>query len=137
MEAQLKTIPQERMAPAWLLDRYPARALVVGGIGYIALIICSFVGADALYHGPLAYLAGIVLWVGASLGCMALLMPNHLSAGKWGLIIRRVLEAGAGQFPLMWVLSIPIVLGMHRLFPWTEPRFSQLSWDAQKINIHK
>ena len=125
------------MAPAWLLDRYQARALVVGGIGYIALIIGAFVGPDALDHALRAYLAGIVLWVGASLGCMAFLMVNHLSAGKWGLIIRRVLEAGAGQFPLLFVLSIPIVLGMHHLFPWTEPRFSQLSWDAQKIIIHK
>ena len=137
MEAHLKTIPQDRMAPAWLLDRYQARALVVGAIGYIALIIGSFIGPDALDHALRAYLAGIVLWVGASLGCMALLMTNHLSAGKWGLIIRRALEAGAGQFPLLWILSIPIVLGMHHLFPWTEPRFSQLSWDAQKIIIHK
>lgn len=139
MEAHLKTIPQDRMAPAWLLDRYQARALVIGGIGYIALIIGAFIGPDALDHALRAYLAGIVLWVGASLGCMALLMTNHLSAGKWGLIIRRVLEAGAAQFPLLWVLSIPIVVGMNHLFPWikTGPRFALLSWDAQKIILHK
>jgi len=137
MEAHLKHIPEERMAPAWLLNRYQARALLAGGLGVIALIIGAFIGPDALDHALRAYLAAYVLWVGASLGCMALLMVNHLSAGKWGLIIRRVLEAGAAQFPLLFILFIPILLGMHHLFPWTEPRFSQLPWDAQKIIIHK
>ena len=125
------------MAPGWLLDRYQARALAVCGLGTIALLIGSFIGPDALDHALRAYLAGYVLWVGASLGCMALLMVNHLAAGKWGLIIRRVLEAGAAQFPLMFVLFIPILLGMHHLFPWTEPRLSQLPWDTQKIVLHK
>jgi hypothetical protein len=130
-------MPAERMAPAWLLDRYQARALVVGGLGIIALIIGSFIGPNALDHALRAYLAGYVLWVGASLGCMALLMTQHLSAGKWGLIIRRVLEAGSAQFPLLFILFLPIGLGMHHLFPWTEPRFSQLPWDSQKIILHK
>jgi hypothetical protein len=137
MEAHLKHIPDERMAPAWLLNRYQARALVAGGVGIIALIIGALIGPDALDHALRAYLAAYVLWVGASLGCMALLMVNHLSAGKWGLIIRRVLEAGAAQFPLLFILFIPILLGMHHLFPWTEPRFSHLPWDAQKIILHK
>ncbi len=139
MEAHLKIIPSDRRAPAWLLDRYQARALVVGGIGYIALIIGAFIGPDALDHALRAYLAGIVLWVGASLGCMAFLMVNHLSAGKWGLIIRRPLEAGAGLFPLLWVLSIPIVVGMTHLFPWIKngQRFAQLAWDSQRIILHK
>jgi hypothetical protein len=137
MDTHLKQFPAERMAPAWLLDRYQARALVVGGIATIALIIGSLIGPDAMDHALRAYLAGYVVWVGASLGCMALLMVNHLSAGKWGLIIRRILEAGSAQFPLMFILFIPIALGMHHLFPWTEPRFSQMSWDAQRIMLNK
>jgi hypothetical protein len=137
MDTHLKHLPEERMAPAWLLDRYQGRALVVAGLAAVALIIGAFIGPNALDHALRAYLAGYVLWVGASLGCMALLMVNHLSAGKWGLIIRRILEAGAAQFPLMFILFIPIALGMHHLFPWTEPRFSQLPWDAQKIILHK
>ncbi|HVH85292.1 MAG TPA: hypothetical protein VM912_01110, partial [Terriglobales bacterium] len=135
----MRQIPADRTGPVWLLDRYQSRALLVSGIGAIALIVGAMIqrSQDGLDHALRAYLAGYVLWVGASLGCMALLMVNHLSAGKWGLIIRRVLEAGAAQFPLLCVLFVPILLGMHHLYPWTEPRFSQLPWDAQKIILHK
>lgn len=136
-ETHLRHFPEERMAPKWLLDRYQARALVVFGLGTIALIIGAFVGANALDHFFRAYLAGFVLWTGASLGCMALLMVNHLSAGKWGLIIRRILEAGCAQFPLLFILWLPIGLGMNHLFPWTHPRYDMLPWDAQRIINNK
>lgn len=132
-------MPAELAAPAWLLDRYQRRALMVGVIASIALIIGAFIGPDAYDHFLRAYLAGFVLWTGASLGCMALLMTNHLSAGKWGLIIRRPLEAGAAQFPLMFILFIPIAVGIGHLYPWVQgsARWSMLSWDAQKIILHK
>jgi len=139
MDTHLKHLPEERMAPAWLLDRYQARALVVAGVAAVALIIGAFIGPNALDHALRAYLAGYVLWVGASLGCMALLMVNHLSAGKWGLIIRRILEAGAAQFPLMFLLFIPIAIGMNHLFPWIpdSPRWVQANSDAHTIMQHK
>lgn len=139
MATYAKSWPEERMAPAWLLDRYQSRALIVGGLFSILLIIGAFIGPHALDHALRAYLAGFVLWTGASLGCMALLMVQHLSAGKWGLIIRRVLEAGAAQFPLMFIFFIPIVLGMNHLFPWipgTE-RWMQQSSDAHTVMQHK
>src|SRR5436309_390388 len=139
MDTHLKHLPEERMAPAWLLDRYQARALVVAGVAAVALIIGAFIGPNALDHALRAYLAGYVLWVGASLGCMALLMVNHLSAGKWGLIIRRILEAGAAQFPLMFILFIPIALGMNHLFSWIPDsvRWIQQNSDAHTIMQHR
>ena len=64
------------------------------------------------------YLIGYMLWIGLSLGCMALLMVQHLSGGLWGLSIRRILEAASKGLPLMLVLFIPLVLGRHHLYEW-------------------
>jgi len=133
METHVRHLPEDRMAPAWLLDRYQGRALIVGGLFTILLIIGAFLGPDSSDHFFRAYLAGYMLWVGASLGCMALLMVQHLSGGKWGLIIRRALEAGAAQFPLMFILFIPIALGMKHLFPWIP---NTPLWDAQNSDAH-
>lgn len=127
------------MAPVWLLDRYQSRALIVGGLFSILLIIGAFIGPHAYDHFLRAYVAGYVLWTGASLGCMALLMVNHLSAGKWGLIIRRALEAGAAQFPLMFILFIPIAIGMNHLYPWipNTDLWMQQNSEAHTIMAHK
>ncbi|PYY19521.1 MAG: hypothetical protein DMG60_03935 [Acidobacteria bacterium] len=139
METHAKRLPAELNAPAWLLDRYQSRALIVGGLFTILLIIGAVITPHGYDHFLSAYLAGYVLWVGASLGCMALLMVNHLSAGKWGLIIRRVLESGAAQFPLMLILFIPIAIGMSHLFPWIpgSVRWMQQNSDAHTIMQHK
>jgi hypothetical protein len=59
-----------------------------------------------------------MLWLGLSLGSMALLMVQHLSGGLWGLSIRRVLEASSKGARLMLVLFIPLVLGRHYLYGW-------------------
>jgi len=139
MDSHANHLPQDLMAPGWLLDRYQSRALVTGGLFTILLIIGGFIGPHALDHALRAYLAGYVLWAGASLGCMALLMVNHLSAGKWGLIIRRVLESGAAQFPLMFILFVPILIGMNHLYPWIPgtDRWMQQSSEAHTVIEHK
>ncbi|MCI0354397.1 MAG: hypothetical protein L0099_05055, partial [Acidobacteria bacterium] len=69
-----------------------------------------------------SYLMAYVLWMGVSLGCMAILMVQHLSGGGWGLVIRRILEAAAGPrvIPVMALLFLPIVLGMPYLYIWTD-----------------
>jgi hypothetical protein len=46
-------------------------------------------------------------------------MLQHLTGGGWGLVIRRSLEAATRTLPFMGVLFVPIILGSHYLYPWT------------------
>jgi hypothetical protein len=89
--------------------------LGVGIVGALACIAGFFMQPEQFLRG---YLIGFMLWLGLSLGCMALLMVQHLSGGLWGLSIRRVLEAASKGIPLMLVLFLPIVLGRHYLYVW-------------------
>ena len=47
---------------------------------------------------------------GPRLGCMAILMIQHLTGGEWGTVIRRLLEAAMMTLPLMAALFIPIAV---------------------------
>jgi hypothetical protein len=89
--------------------------LGIGVIGALACIAGYVMQPEQLMRG---YLIGYMLWIGLSLGCMALLMVQHLSGGLWGLSIRRVLEAASRVLPLMLVLFLPIILGRHYLYGW-------------------
>lgn len=102
IEHHRKSLPEDRNAPAWMLDGWSRPALLIGAFGIVVLLLLALLGprASADFPGTFNYimrgwLSGFVLWTGASLGCMAFLMTSHLSAGKWGLSIRRILEAGA------------------------------------------
>jgi hypothetical protein len=89
-----------------------------------ALVVCagfSTLCADTteLYR---AWLVGWLYWLGISLGCLALLMIQHLSAGGWGLVARRVFEAAARTLPLLLLLGVPLFwFGLEPLYVWARP----------------
>ena len=96
------------------LQRFGTMAAVVGlvlaGVGF------AMGGLERFYQ---AYLVAYTFWLGVALGSLALLMVQHLTGGAWGVVIRRPLEAAVSTLPVMALLFLPIVLGMHDLYHWT------------------
>jgi len=62
-----------------------------------------------------------MFWLGVSLGSLTVAMMQYLTGGVWAFVMRRPLEAASRALPLMLLLFIPILLGMHYLYPWTLP----------------
>ncbi len=98
------------------LDQIRSRALVVGGVGLLALAVGWFISPQAFFR---SYLIGFLFWLAISLGSLAILALQHMVGGGWGLVIRRVLEASTRTIPLMTLLFLPLLLGLHELFEWT------------------
>ncbi len=110
-----RTDAREFMAPA-IANTVLQRSLGVGLLFGVASLIFALVPAtrEQFFH---AYLVGFMLWLGVSLGSMAILMLQHLTGGKWGMVIRRQLEAAMNVLPLMAALFIPIAAaGMYYLY---------------------
>ncbi|HKV38836.1 MAG TPA: hypothetical protein VJX67_06460 [Blastocatellia bacterium] len=99
-------------------SRLMQRALYVGVIFLVLSAIGWFVVPDEFYR---AYLMAYLFWLGVVLGCLAIVMLQFLSGGDWGLVIRRILEAATRTMPLMAALFIPLLFGLHNLYPWTNP----------------
>jgi hypothetical protein len=66
-----------------------------------------------------SYLMAYMLCLGVTLGCLALGMVHQLSGGAWGVVIRREIGAASRVLPIMTVLFLPIVFGMHHVYSWT------------------
>ena len=92
------------------------RALLVGGAVGVVSLVGVFVNLDQFLA---SYLIAFMFCLGVTLGCMALGMVHQLSGGAWGVVLRRPIGAASRVLPLLTVLFIPIVLGMHRLYIWT------------------
>ena len=101
-----------------VLDRLQRGAFVAGGLGLVTSFAGLSMRPDQFFR---SYLLAFVFCVGFPLGCMAILMLHHLTGGWWGLPIRRPLEAGSRTFPVLLVLFIPLLFGLHRLYPWDQP----------------
>jgi hypothetical protein len=94
------------------------RSLVIGVVFAAIAIVLALKQPGQFYR---AYLLGFMCWLGVALGSMAILMIRHLTGGGWGTVIRRILGAAMRTLPLLAVLFIPVIVGIHRLYIWAQP----------------
>ncbi len=94
------------------------RLLVVGGIGAVVSLLGLFLNTTQFLQ---SYLMAYMLCLGVTLGSLTLGMVHQLSGGAWGVLIRRPIGAATRVLPVMTLLFLPILLGMHRLYIWTQP----------------
>src|SRR6266852_8354290 len=104
-----------------VVKKISQRSLVIGGIFAVVAVGLAFARPNGFNEFFRAYLLGFMCWLGVALGSMAILMIRHLTGGCWGTVIRRTLGAAMRTLPLLALLFIPIILGMHRLYIWAQP----------------
>ncbi len=100
------------------LERWPARLALAGGV---LLAICVAAGMADKAEFYRSYLVAFLFWLGVTLGCLAVLMVQHLTGGQWAFVIRRILEAGTRTLPLMALAALPVLFGMQTLYVWARP----------------
>ena len=98
------------------LREHQQRLFVAGAVGLAVSVIGAIFNLTQFMQ---SYLMAYMLCLGVTLGCLALGMVHQLSGGAWGVLIRRQIGAASRVIPVMTVLFLPIALGMHRLYPWT------------------
>ena len=95
------------------------RPALVSGLAALAVCgLAGFANPAQFFH---SYLVGYLLWVGVALGSLAILMLYHLVGGKWGFVLRRILEAATRTFPLLTLLFLPVFFGRRYVFSWARP----------------
>ncbi len=114
-----KTLPAELGAPAFV-DSWQQRALVIGLAASVVAAGLALLdrSIDHLLRG---WLLGLMLTFGFSVGGLALLMLQYCSGGKWGLLLRRPLEAMSRTLPLVFVYWLAIAFSLKRLYIWANP----------------
>jgi len=118
-----KQLPADLGAPAFV-DAWKTRALVAGIIFAAIAVILGFLGQsqDGLGWDHLlrAWTLGTLWTWGLAVGGLALLMVQYCSGGKWGLLLRRPLEALSRTLPVIFVYWLVIAIFMKRLYLWAQ-----------------
>jgi hypothetical protein len=118
-----KQLPAELNAPAFV-DTWKSRALVAAAICAVIAVILGFLGQaqDGLGwdHFLRAWTLGTMWTWGLAIGGLALLMVQYCSGGKWGLLLRRPLEAMSRTLPLTFVYWIVTAIFSKHLYLWAK-----------------
>jgi hypothetical protein len=124
-ENHAKTLPADLSAPAFV-DGWKTRALMVGAVSLLVAVGLAFLGQaqDGLgwSHFLRGWLLGMVLTFGWAVGGLALLMVQYVSGGKWGLLLRRPLEAMSRTLPLIfgYWLVIAMAVWFKKMYLWAK-----------------
>jgi hypothetical protein len=94
---------------------------IAGIIGVAGLFFC----AAGYFTNPLkffqSYLFAFLYWAGFAFGGLGILLLNNVVGGKWGVTIRRYLEACARTMPLIGIFFLGILLGLKYIYAWATP----------------
>jgi hypothetical protein len=117
-ETHVKTLPAELGAPAFV-DGWQTRALTVGVV--FSVIAAGLAFADgSIDHVLRAWVLGLMLTFGFAVGGLALLMVQYCSGGKWGLLLRRPLEAMSRTLSLVFIYWLVVAFSLKRLYLWAQ-----------------
>jgi hypothetical protein len=111
-----RTLPASLAAPD-VLVAWRMRAVIVAVVFALLSLAFAF-NHEGKNHILRAYLLGYMICFGFAGGGLVVLMLQYVSGGKWGLLLRRPLEAMSRTLPLVALMFLPIiVLGKH-LYQW-------------------
>lgn len=109
---------------------------VVGGLGLLFCCAGFFASRTEFFQ---SYLFAFVYWAGFAFGGLALLLLNNTVGGKWGVTSRSLFIASMRTLPVVFLLLIPLLLGMKEIYPWTHPDLVKsntfLSQKAPYLNV--
>jgi hypothetical protein len=113
---------QVEIKDAPVLASLQQRGLIVGVIGLVAGMGGAAISFEQFVH---SWLVGFLFCLGLTLGSLALLMLQHLSGGQWGLVSRRIFEAGTRNLPLVALFFVPLLFWLPINFEWARPEAAE------------
>jgi len=114
-----RVLPPSLAAPP-ALAVWRMRALIVGAVFGVLSLLAFCWTHEGRNHLLRAYLAGYMTCFNLTGGALCMLMLQYVSGGKWGLLLRRPLEAMTRTLPLVALLFVPVLIpffGKH-LYQW-------------------
>ncbi|MCB9529572.1 MAG: hypothetical protein H6701_14490 [Myxococcales bacterium] len=96
--------------------------LVVGVVGLAVTALAMFTGEDADAGRKqffFSWLTAFAFFTTISLGSLFFVIIHHLVRASWSTGWRRIAENLAGNLPLMAVLFIPVLIGLHDIYHWS------------------
>jgi hypothetical protein len=113
-----KALPAVLAAPDFV-SAWRLRALIVFAVFAVISVFFGFT-EQGRAHLLRSYLTGAFMAFNFVGGALAFLLVQYLSGGKWGLILRRPLEAMTRTWYVVLALFLPVLFLMKKLYLWAQ-----------------
>jgi hypothetical protein len=127
---------QATIPPAHAWNRIPAIGAACALLGAAG---CAILGAANPKQFFFSWLVSFLFFLSLALGALFFVLIQYATQGAWGIVVRRIGETVFTTVPVMAVLFVPLLFGLHDLYPWSVPGAAEhdalLRWKAPFLNV--
>jgi hypothetical protein len=127
---------QATIPPGHPWRRLPAAGAACALLGAGA---CAILGAADPKQFFFSWLVSFLFFLSLTLGALFFVLIQYATQGGWGIVLRRIGETTFATIPVMAVLFLPLLLGLHDLYEWAHPGAAEhdalLRWKAPYLNV--
>ena len=100
---------------------------------------CAILGAANPKQFFFSWLVSFLFFLSLALGALFFVLIQYAAQGGWGIVVRRIGETVFATLPVMAVLFVPVLLGLHDLYEWAHAGAAEhdalLQWKAPFLNV--
>ncbi len=104
-------------------SRTSGMALAIGLVALAAAAVLGFARHDSMRQFLFGYLTAWCFYFGITASALFFVLSHHLFRSTWSVVLRRLAEALACNFIPLAIGLIPILLGLHQIYPWTSAAY--------------
>src|SRR5918994_2843429 len=127
---------QATIPPGHPWNRIPLIGAVSAVLGAVA---CAVLGPGNPKQFCFSWLVSFLFFLSLALGALFFVLIQYAAQGGWGVVLRRIGETVFSTIPVMAVLFIPLLFGLHDLFEWTHADAVEhdalLAWKSPYLNV--
>jgi hypothetical protein len=127
---------QVTIPPGHSWNRLPVIAAVFALIGAVA---CAILGPGNPKQFFFSWLVSFLFFQSLALGALFFVLIQFAAQGGWGVVLRRIGETIFSTIPVMAILFIPLLFGLHDLYEWSHADAAEhdalLAWKAPYLNV--
>jgi hypothetical protein len=129
-------LEQVTIPPGHPWNRLPMIAAVFALLGAVA---CAILGPANPKQFFFSWLVSFLFFLSLALGALFFVLIQYAAQGGWGVVLRRVGETIFSTIPVMAVLFVPLLFGLHDLYEWSHADAVEhdalLAWKAPYLNV--
>ena len=107
---------QATIPPGHSWNRIP---LIGGVVALLGAVACAILGPGNPKQFFFSWLVAFLFFQSLALGALFFVLIQYAAQGGWGVVLRRVGETIFSTIPVMAILFLPVVFGMHDLYEWS------------------
>src|SRR5919106_440673 len=127
---------QATIPPGHPWNRIPVIGAVCALLGIVA---CAILGPANPKQFFFSWLVSFLFFLSLALGALFFVLIQYAAQGGWGIVVRRIAETIFCTIPVMAVLFVPVLFGLHDLYEWSHADAVEhdalLRWKAPYLNV--